>query len=197
MQLVEQTLPQNAEALGCSALISLCEARRRALLGTGFSIVPLDEQDVSLWDEALLARGFQSLARAAACGQGAGPFQLEAAIQAAHCYRARSGSTPWQEIAVLYERLIEVGPTLGGYVGRAIAIAYAADSAALGLAQLDALPIPDRGRYQPYWLAKAHLSERCGDRRPAREALDRALSLTLSSRQARFIERWRSRLADA
>ncbi len=95
VQLVEQTLPQNAEALGCSALISLCEARRRALLGTGFSIVPLDEQDVSLWDEALLARGFQSLARAAACGQGAGPFQLEAAIQAAHCYRARSGSTAW------------------------------------------------------------------------------------------------------
>jgi RNA polymerase sigma-70 factor (ECF subfamily) len=197
VQLVEEALPDNAEARGCSALISLCEARRPALVGTGFSIVPLDEQDVSLWDEALLARGLQSLARAAACSQGAGPFQLEAAIQAAHCYRARSGSTPWLEIAALYERLIEVGPTLGAYVGRAIAMAYATDSAALGLAQLDALPPADRERYQPYWLAEAHLLERCGDRRPAREALDRALALTFSARQKHFIERWRTRLADA
>jgi RNA polymerase sigma-70 factor, ECF subfamily len=200
-RIVQRALPEDAEVLGCAALLAFCEARRPAFLGacvdTGASLVPLDEQDPSRWDTEWLARGFAALSSAAARGAQPGPFQLEAAIQGAHCYRARSGVTPWSEIVTLYDRLLEIGPTLGAHVGRAIAGARATGSPALGLAHLDGLAADERGRYQPYWLARAYLSELEGARQEARVALDRALELTRSSPQRRFIEAWRTRLIDA
>jgi RNA polymerase sigma-70 factor, ECF subfamily len=200
VRIVERALPDDAEVLGCAALLAFCEARRPAHLGgaeAGAPLVPLDEQDTSQWDSKWLACGLETLSRAAALGAQPGPFQLEAAIQAAHCYRLRSGTTPWSEIAALYERLTELGPTLGALVGRAIASARATGSPALGLAYLDALEIEARERYQPYWLARAYLSELDGARHEAQAALERALDLTRSKRQRHFIESWRSRLTDA
>ncbi len=200
VRIVERALPDDAEVLGCAALLAFCEARRPAFFAgaeAGAALVPLDEQDVTRWDPRWLARGLEMLSRAAALGAHPGPFQLEAAIQAAHCYRARSGTTPWREIATLYDRLLQLGPTLGAHVGRAVASARATGSASLGLGYLDALEPEGRDRYQPYWLARAYLSELNGARKEARAALERALDLTRSDAQRRFIEAWRSRLVDA
>ena len=52
---------------------------------------PLDEQDPALWDAELIAEGRALLRRASALGAPLGRFQLEAAIQAVHCDRARTG----------------------------------------------------------------------------------------------------------
>ena len=66
------------------------------------------------------------------------PFQLEAAVQSAHCHRLFTGQTPWQGIAALYQQINKFYPTEGAGVAGAVALAEAGDVAA-GLQQLDAM----------------------------------------------------------
>lgn len=62
-----------------------------------------------------------------------GPFQLEAAVQSAHCHRLFTGSTPRRGIAKLYAQINRHFPTLGAHVAGAVATAEAGDAQA-GLA---------------------------------------------------------------
>jgi RNA polymerase sigma-70 factor, ECF subfamily len=107
-----------------------------------------------------------------------GPFQLEAAIQATHCYRARTGEVPWKEIALLYGTLVERFPTVGARVGHAVAIASAERAPVAGLTLLGALPAAEVRDYQPYWVALSHLHELAGQPAPSRQALTRDLGLS-------------------
>ena len=56
-----------------------------------------------------------------------GYFQLEAAVQSAHCHRLFSGETPWQSIADLYKQINQYFPTQGSLVAGAVSIAEAGD----------------------------------------------------------------------
>src|SRR5262249_38410201 len=103
-ELAAVLMPAEPEALGLVALLSLCEARRPARLDERGAFVPLDAQDTGRWNHALIARAHAALAHAAARGRP-GPYQLEAAVQAAHVQGALDGQVPWVDIARLYERL--------------------------------------------------------------------------------------------
>ena len=138
---------QCAEAEGLLALLLFCESRRPARRAADGSFVPLDQQDSSTWQRPLIDQGNQLLVGAARwCA--AGPFQLEAAIQSAHCQRLFGGSTPWAGIVTLYERLLALAPSLGAQVAHAVACAQAGDSvrAARLLASLQS---PRLVAYQP------------------------------------------------
>ncbi|MET1043732.1 MAG: DUF6596 domain-containing protein, partial [Microbacteriaceae bacterium] len=104
-------LGDEPDALGLAALIALSMSRAEARRVDG-RFIPLDEQDTTLWDAALIRRGEAWLHRAAAVGRP-GRFQLEAAIQSAHCASASTGQTDWRALRTLYEALIRVAPTLG------------------------------------------------------------------------------------
>lgn len=54
--------------------------------------MPLDEQDMALWDQAMTAQA-EALLRQASAKSTIGRFQIEAAIQSVHAARARSGQT--------------------------------------------------------------------------------------------------------
>jgi RNA polymerase sigma-70 factor (ECF subfamily) len=187
-EIVANALPDDAEALGFHALLSFCEARRPAQTDADGELVPLLEQAPSLWDARLLDQGFRRLAKAATLGSH-GPFQLEAAIQAAHCHRAKSGATPWAEIAILYERLVAHWPTVGAEVGLAIARAHADGEPSRGEALLRAMPSAAVRSFQPWWVACAHLAEMRGDAREERRCLTMALALTTAPRLQRFLRR--------
>lgn len=187
-EIVAAALPEDAEALGFHALLSVCEARRPAQIDADGELVPLLEQSPERWDARLLARGQAELARAAAL-RSHGPFQLEAAIQAAHCDRARSGSTPWPEIATLYEHLVARWPTAGAEVGLAIARAEADREPSRGLAILRAMPAARAQVFQPWWVACAHLAAMGGHVGEARRCLGRALALTTAPRLQRFLQK--------
>lgn len=182
---VATSLPREPEALGFLALLSFLEARRSAQTSAGL-FVPLLEQDASDWNLMLIEQGNELLARASKA-QRLGPFQLEAAIQAAHCYRARSGEVPWKEIALLYGTLVEHFPTVGALVGHAVAIASAERAPLAGLTLLAALPVDDVRDYQPYWVASSHLHELAGQLDASHEALRRALELTRHPRLEHFL----------
>ncbi|HYE00462.1 MAG TPA: DUF6596 domain-containing protein, partial [Alphaproteobacteria bacterium] len=170
-RLVAALLPTEPEAGGLLALILHCEARRRARRGPDGAFVPLAAQDTALWSAPLIAEAEAVLARAAAGGRP-GRFQLEAAIQSAHAARARTGHVDWPGVALLYEGLARLSPTIGALVGRAAAVAEW-QGAARGLALLAELPEEAAG-YQPFWALTAHLEARLGRSAAARAAYERA-----------------------
>jgi len=99
------------EAWGLAALLTFAQSRAPARAGTPWP--PLDEQDTALWDRALIAEGEAHLRRAHALGAPLGRFQIEAAIQSAHCDRARTGTVDRATIIQLYRGLLVVAPTNG------------------------------------------------------------------------------------
>ena len=88
-------------------------AQSRAPARTSTPWPPLDEQDTALWDRSLIAEGEALLRRAHALGAPLGRFQLEAAIQSAHCDRARTGTVDRATIIKLYRGLVAIAPTSG------------------------------------------------------------------------------------
>jgi RNA polymerase sigma-70 factor, ECF subfamily len=109
--LTASLLDREPEAWGLAALLTLAQSRAPARASTPWP--PLDEQDPALWDRSLIAEGEALLRRARALGDPLGRFQLEAAIQSAHCDRARTGTTDRDTIVKLYRGLIAIAPTTG------------------------------------------------------------------------------------
>jgi RNA polymerase sigma-70 factor, ECF subfamily len=179
---------EDAEALGLLALLQSCQARKPARLDAAGAFVPLDEQDTARWDARLIEAAGHCLARAAK-QRDPGPFQLEAAIQAAHNSRAVTGSTPWPAIVVLYEQLLQMAPTIGAQIGHAVALVHAGAPAAAGLQRLDAIEPAAVQTHQPWWAARAHLLQRDGQGAAAVQAYGRALALTADVALRDFLSR--------
>ena len=172
-ELVVALLPADAEARGLLALLRFCEARRGARVVEG-KYVPLPEQDVSRWNEALLTSADAVLAEAARLGQ-LGPWQLEAAIQSLHVAQRRFGRDDGRLLVQLYTGLVSLAPTIGAFVARASAIGtvFGAEE---GLRALD--EVEGAQTYQPFWAVRAELLSRLGRAEEARRAYDRAVGLT-------------------
>ena len=134
-----ELLPDEPEVLGLAALVCLSEARRPARRGMDGGFVPLDEQDTTRWDRALIHRGEALLHRAHAFGRP-DRYQYEAAIQSAHCDRARSGRVDWRALRKLHRALVQVAPSLGAAVALA-AVDGEIDGPAAGLRALERSPI--------------------------------------------------------
>jgi predicted RNA polymerase sigma factor len=171
-------MPEEPEVLGLLALMLHCEARRGARRSAEGRFVPLSEQQPERWDAAMMSEAERLLGQAARAAKVPGPgrFQLEAAIQSVHAERAHTGRTDWEAIALFYERLVQISPTLGASVARAAAVAEVR-GAERGLQLLAAIDSEAAAGYQPYWTVRAHLLQGVGRRVEAVEAFHRALGL--------------------
>lgn len=179
--IVSQLLPDEPEARGLLALMTFIRARRNAQIDDFGRFVPLAKQDVRLWDRDAIVRADQTL-WIAAQQRRPGPFQLEAAIQSAHCHRLFTGTTPWNGIAALYAQINSYFPTQGSLVAGAVAIGEAGDLEA-GLRQLEQMDKTLVKSFQPWWVAKAYLlslSDTC--HQEADIAFQIAIGLTTQSR---------------
>jgi RNA polymerase sigma-70 factor (ECF subfamily) len=174
-RLLVQLMPGAPEARGLLALMLHCEARREARRGAGGEYVSLSEQDPARWSRPMMEEAEALLYDAARSGV-IGRFQLEAAIQSAHAQRARTGHTDWESVALLYEGLAGLTPTIGALVGRAAAIGEVR-GAADGWSLLEMLPRDAVASYQPYWALAAHLLRRLGRRGASDDAYARAIAL--------------------
>ncbi|HKZ09200.1 MAG TPA: DUF6596 domain-containing protein [Rhodanobacteraceae bacterium] len=173
--LLVRLLPEEPEALGLSALMLYCESRRDARRDASGAYVPLAEQDTAAWSRPMLEQADHLLIRAQRAKR-IGRFQLEAAIQSAHAARAQTGQVDWEAIALLYEGLVRIAPTIGAQVGRAAAVAEARD-ARTAWRLLETIPEQAVAGYQPYWALAAHLLERLQRSDEARAARERAIGL--------------------
>jgi predicted RNA polymerase sigma factor len=184
-RLVAALIPDEPEAHGLAALMLHCEARRPARRDAAGVYVPLAAQDCSLWSRALIDEAEEQLGRAALAGR-TGRFQLEAAIQSAHAQRAVTGRTDWEAVALLYEGLVRIAPTIGAFVGRAAAITEARGAEA-GLALLQDLAETAIRNYQPFWALAAHLFARLGRTGEALDAYQRAIGLCEDAAMRAFL----------
>jgi RNA polymerase sigma-70 factor (ECF subfamily) len=180
-----ELLPEDPEVLGLAALVCLSEARRPARRTPAGEFVPLAEQDTAAWDRTLIERGEALLRRAHSAGRP-GRYQLEAAIQSAHCDRARTGRVDWAALRTLYRGLLGLGPTLGAAVSQA-AVDGEIDGPAAGLRALEAIADPAVQRFQPAWSTRAHLLAREGRHDEAARAYRRAIELTTDAGVADYL----------
>jgi RNA polymerase sigma-70 factor, ECF subfamily len=192
--IVSQLLPDSAEAKGLLALMTFSNARRATQLDAKGRFVPLARQDVQLWDRNAIVQADQLLWVAAQL-RTPGPFQLEAAVQSAHCHRLFTGQTPWQGISALYQQINKFYPTEGACVAGAVALAEAGDVAA-GLKQLDSMNRDTVKSFQPWWVARGHLLSMQGTTAAseADAAYQTAIGLTTQQKIRDYLESVRASL---
>jgi RNA polymerase sigma-70 factor (ECF subfamily) len=177
-------MPDEAEVLGMEALLLLQASRTRARSGPDGELVLLDDQDRSLWDGDLIARGVALLDHALTLRRP-GPYQLQAAIAALHSQAREPGETDWTQIALLYAELARLQPSPVVELNRAVAVAMAEGPAA-GLELLDDLPLD---RYHLFHSARGDLLRREGRVEEARAAYERARELVTNEPERAFLSR--------
>jgi RNA polymerase sigma-70 factor, ECF subfamily len=179
-RVLAELMPDEPEVHGLLALMLLHDARREARFEGG-ELVLLADQDRSLWDRAAIAAGCAELDRAIAL-RGRGPYVLQAAIASLQA----DDDLDWQQIAALYGELVRLTGSAVVELNRAVAVAEAEGPDA-ALAIVDGLPGLDD--YQYLHSTRAELLRRLGRGDDARAAYGRALELTRSEPERRFLER--------
>jgi RNA polymerase sigma factor (sigma-70 family) len=145
------------EVAGLLALMLLHHARRLSRTAPDGALVPLAEQDRTLWDTTLIAEGVDVL-QAALARDHLGEFQAQAAIAALHADAPTAEETDWVQIVEWYGELVRLTDSPVVRLNRAVAVGEA-DGPRAGLAALSELD-PALPRYTA---VAAYLRERDGD----------------------------------
>jgi predicted RNA polymerase sigma factor len=145
------------EVAGLLALMLLHHARRPARTRPDGRLVPLAEQDRTLWDTGLIAEGIEVL-QAALARDRLGEFQAQAAIAALHADARTTDETDWVQIVEWYDELVRLTGSPVARLNRAVAVGEA-DGPRAGLAALAGLD-PSLPRHTA---VAAYLTERDGD----------------------------------
>jgi RNA polymerase sigma factor (sigma-70 family) len=184
-RLLRELLPGDGQVTGLLALMILTEARRPARTGPAGELVPLAEQDRTLWDANLIGEGVALAVEAMAAGP-AGEYQLQAAIAALHDEADRAEETDWPQILALYgilERVSGGNPMVS--LNRAVAAAMVHGPIA-GLALLEPLGASLGGHYRLH-AVRGHLFEMLGDHCTAFAAYNAAASGTRSIPERNYL----------
>ena len=187
-------LPDDAEVTGLLALMLLTDARRAARTGPAGELIPLDEQDRTRWDQALIAEGVALVSDALSRGS-IGPYQLQAAVAGLHDEAPSAGDTDWPQILALYRLLERMSHNPMVSLSRAIAAAMV-HGPSVGLEQVDALANDPRiaGHYR-LDAVRAHLHEMSGERDRAIEHYRAAAERTASVPERNYLLDRAARLA--
>ena len=93
-RILARLMPDEPEALGLLALMLLQESRRAARVDAAGDLVPLEQQDRTVWDRGCIDEGVALLDRALR-QRRPGPYQVQAAIAACHAGAPDAGATDW------------------------------------------------------------------------------------------------------
>lgn len=180
-------LPDDGEVAGLLALMLLTDARRPARTRADGALVPLAEQDRSLWDVEAIAEGVSLITHALATSP-IGPYQLQAAIAAVHDEAERAEDTDWRQILGLYDLLQGIAPGPMVTLNRVVALAMV-DGPEAGLEALAAAETdPALAGHYRVDAVRAHLLEFSGEREAARHHYRRAARRTTSIPEQRYLK---------
>ena len=194
-RMLRRLLPNDVEVAGLLALMLLTDARRAARTGPSGEIIPLDQQNRTLWDREAIAEGVELITTALAKGM-VGPYQLQAAIAAIHDEASSTDATDWPQILALYDLLGRMSNNPMVALSQAIAAAMIHGPAA-GLQRLDTLAMDERlqGHYR-LDAVRGHLLERAGDTTGAIGCYRRAAARTTSTAERNFLILQAARLSE-
>jgi len=188
-RLIDQLLPDEPEVLGLLALMLLHAARLPGRSDGAGELLLLEEQDRTLWDQAMIAEGRALVPRALAAPARVGPYGVQAAIAALHAEAASFAATDWPQIAGLYQVLLRLQPSPVVELNAAAALSMV-EGPARALPLVAALAA--RGELAGYWpfhAARADLFLRLGRTGEARSAYGAALALVRFAPERRLLER--------
>jgi RNA polymerase sigma factor (sigma-70 family) len=190
---LHRQLPTDGEIAGLLALMLLTDARRPARTRPDGSLVPLAEQDRSLWNAEAIREGTAIITEALQTTR-IGPYQVQAAIAAVHDEAADDASTDWPQILELYKVLHSIAPSPVVTLNHAVALAMVEGPNA-GLAMLDTVADDPRlATSHRLDAVRAHLLEMTGDLASARETYLTAARRTNSLPERRYLESRAARL---
>jgi predicted RNA polymerase sigma factor len=192
-RMLRRLLPGEGEVAGLLALMLLIEVRRSARTDAEGELIPLPEQDRTLWDRALIAEGVALLEDAMGKGAG-GEYQLQAAIAALHDRAPRAEDTDWRQILALYGLLEQMTGNPVVTLNRAVAAAMA-DGPSAGLELLDAVAERLNGHYR-LDAVRAHLLEMAGETKAALEHYRAAARRATNIAEQCYLATRAARLAD-
>ena len=179
-------MPEDAEVVGLLALMEIQASRLNARIGPDGALLTLNEQNRARWDQLMIRRGLDALARAEALG-GKGPYALQAALAACHARARSAADTDWPRIAALYDRLRVVSPSPVIDLNRAVAHSMAFGPEA-GLRLIDEIADAAALRnYAPLPAARGDFLFRAGRSEEARSEFQAAASLTRNARERAFL----------
>lgn len=188
-RLLHELLPDDGETAGMLGLMLLTDARGAARVSPGGELVPLREQDRTLWDAARISEGHALVRERLTSGVAPGRYQLMAAINAVH---TDGDATDWAQVVALYDQLIRLDGSPIVRLSRAIAIGEA-EGVALGLAYVDELA-HELSSYHAFHAARAELLRRLGRTAASRGAYDAALTLAGNTAEVAYLTRRRNEL---
>jgi RNA polymerase sigma factor (sigma-70 family) len=169
------------------ALMWLHAARLRARMNAGGDLISLSDQDRSLWDARLIAKGNEFL-ELSASGSELSEYHIEAAIARIHATAASTQDTDWARIVWLYDRLMDILPSPVVALNRAIAVAQA-DGPERGIEEIHAIEHRERlGSYPFLPAALGELELRSGRLELARQHFEEAAALARNPTERRFLE---------
>jgi RNA polymerase sigma-70 factor (ECF subfamily) len=183
-----ELMPHNPENMALLALMLLHDSRRDARSTSDGQLIPLEEQDRSLWHQDQIAEGIRLVERALG-RRNLGPYQLQSAIAAIHAEARTATETDWTQIAALYAILNTSQASSIIALNHAVAVAMS-ESLERGLAMIDELGAGgELDAYHLYHAARADLLRRMGRDQEAVESYRRALALTSNAVEARYLGR--------
>ena len=184
--LVAEHLTGEPEPLGLLALMRLHLARSRARFTHAGELILLQDQDRTLWDQAMIRDGITLIERAAALGRP-GPYQVEAAIVACHAEAESWTATDWRQIVLLYDLLLLMMPSPVVLLNRAVAL-WQVEGPETALAEINPLA-RDLEYYHLFHAIRGQLLLELSEREQARAAALRALELTQNSAEQSLLTR--------
>ncbi len=186
-------VPELVEPRALLALLLLQHARRDARVADG-RLVPLAEQDRSLWRRDELGAGLDLVATIPVSDGYADELRLQALIAAEHARAGDAAATDWPAIARCYRRLDALTGSPVVRLNRAVAEAEA-DGPHAGLRLLDELDSLLDANHR-FHAVRAELLLRSGDHAAARNAFDAAIARCDNGVERTFLADRRATLTD-
>jgi RNA polymerase sigma factor (sigma-70 family) len=191
---VHNLLPDDGEVAGLLALMLLTDARRPARTGPDGELIPLAEQDRTLWDRQAIGEGVALVTDTLSKGS-IGAYQLQAAIAAVHDEAARSEDTDWPQVLALYGLLKRMSDNPMVALNHAIAAAMV-HGPKVGLDLLKVLDADERmTSHHRLDAVRAHLLEMAGDHDAAVAHYPAAADRTTSIPERNYLTTRAARLA--
>jgi RNA polymerase sigma-70 factor (ECF subfamily) len=181
MVLTTPAVGAQPEVDGLLALMLLIEARAGARVADGV-LVPLDEQDRTRWDAALVDEGHR-LVRGCLALNRPGPYQVQAAINAVHTDALDASMTDWRQVLALFDQLSAFTRSPVVALNRAVAVAEV-DGPEVALALVEPLAL---STYHAWHATRADLLRRLQRYDEARTAYDEAIRLAGNEEERAFL----------
>jgi RNA polymerase sigma-70 factor (ECF subfamily) len=186
IQTLNDLIPNQAEVLGLMALMLFHNSRSKSRQQSSETLVTLETQDRSLWDQNLISKANDCFRQAMSLND-IGAYQIQAAISGVHSLAQSFEDTDWEQICTLYSKLYLYWPSDTVLINHAVALNYNNQSdQALKLIQ--SIDIKKLNNYLPYHLAKAHILKSLNQNQEAINNLSLAMALSQCQKEKKHIQ---------